>query len=301
MHEKLVVIAGATGDLGGRVVRELFNLKAPVRAIVRVETSESKLKVLRDFGCEVVKVDYANHKGLVDALKGASVVLSTLAGLRDVIVDTQSKILKAAVEAGVPRFIPSDFSADFTKIPEGENRNLNLRMEFLKIAEKADIKLTSILNGGFMDILTGVAPFILFKIDRVLCWGSPDQLMDWTTIDDTAKFTAMATLDEETPRFLKIAGDEISANILARDMTELTGRPYKVLKPGGLGMFKVLIKVTKFFVPGVNELYPPWQGMQYMHNMYSGVTKFERLDNDRYKMNWTRVKDILSSHLKSLS
>jgi|LakMenEpi03Aug12_release.lakeMendotaPanAssembly.Ray.scaffolds.fasta_scaffold143681_2 uncharacterized protein YbjT (DUF2867 family) len=301
MHEKLVVIAGATGDLGGRVVRELFNLKAPVRAIVRVETSESKLKVLRDFGCEVVKVDYANHKGLVDALKGASVVLSTLAGLRDVIVDTQSKILKAAVEAGVPRFIPSDFSADFKKIPEGENRNLNLRMEFLKIAEKADIKLTSILNGGFMDILTGVAPFILFKIDRVLCWGSPDQLMDWTTIDDTAKFTAMATLDEETPRFLKIAGDEISANILARDMTELTGRPYKVLKPGGLGMFKVLIKVTKFFVPGVNELYPPWQGMQYMHNMYSGVTKFERLDNDRYKMNWTRVKDILSSHLKSLS
>ena len=297
MHEKLVVIAGATGDLGGRVVRELFNLKAPVRAIVRVETSESKLKVLRDFGCEVVKVDYASHKELVNALKGASVVLSTLAGLRDVIVDTQSKILKAAVEAGVPRFIPSDFSADFTKIPEGENRNLHLRMEFLNIAEKADIKLTSILNGGFMDMLTGVAPFILFKIDRILCWGSPDQLTDWTTIDDTAKYTAFAVIDEATPRFLKIAGSEISANSLANVMTEITGRKHKILRPGGLGMFKSLIQVTKFFVPGSNELYPPWQGMQYMHNMYSGITKFERLDNHRYPMRWTSVKDLLSKHL----
>jgi nucleoside-diphosphate-sugar epimerase len=210
----------------------------------------------------------------------------------------QTRLLNAAVEAKVPRFIPSDFSIDFTKIPEGANRNLNLRLEFLRVAEKADIKLTSILNGGFMDMLTGVAPFILFKLDRVLCWGSPDQMMDWTTIDDTAKFTAMATLDEETPRFLKIAGDEISANILARDMTELTGRPYKVLKPGGLGMFNVLIKVTKFFVPGVNELYPPWQGMQYMYNMYSGITKFEKLDNDRYQMNWIRARDVLSKHLK---
>ncbi|MEI6833537.1 MAG: NmrA family NAD(P)-binding protein [bacterium] len=298
MNEKLVVIAGATGDLGGRIVRELFKLKAPVRAIVRVDTSESKLKVLRDFGCEVVKVDYANHKELVNALKDASVVLSTLAGLRDVIVDTQSKILSAAVEAGVPRFIPSDFSADFTKIPEGENRNLNLRMEFLKIAEKADIKLTSILNGGFMDMLTGVAPFILFKMDRILCWGSPDQLTDWTTIDDTAKYTAFAALDESTPRFLKIAGSEISANSLANVMTEITGRKHKILRPGGLGMFKSLIQVTKFFVPGTNELYPPWQGMQYMHNMYSGITKFEGLDNDRYPMTWTSVKDLLSKHLK---
>jgi nucleoside-diphosphate-sugar epimerase len=168
----------------------------------------------------------------------------------------------------------------------------------LKIAEKADIKLTSILNGGFMDMLTGVAPFILFKIDRILCWGDPNQFMDWTTIDDTAKFTAFAALDETTPKFLKIAGDEISANSLARIMTEITGRPHKILKPGGLGVFKFLIKTTKFFVPGSNELYPPWQGMQYMHNMYSGVTKFEKLDNDRYKMSWTKARDVLSEHLK---
>lgn len=299
MKEKLVVIAGATGDLGGRVVRELSKLKVPTRALIRPGASYLKIRALKDLGCDVVEVDFADHKNLVKAMHGASVVLSTVAGLRDVMVDLQTRLLSAAAEAKVPRFIPSDFSIDFTKIPEGANRNLNLRLEFLRIAEKADIKLTSILNGGFMDMLTGVAPFILFKLDRVLCWGSPDQLMDWTTIDDTAKFTAMAALDDDAPRFLKIAGDEISANSLARDMTELTGRPYKVIQPGGPGAFKLLIKLTKFFVPGTTELYPPWQGMQYMHNMYSGITKFEKLDNDRYDMSWTKARDVLSQRLKS--
>jgi len=232
-------------------------------------------------------------------MTGGTVVLSVLAGLRDVIIDGQIKLLNSAVEAKVPRFIPSDFAIDFTKIPEGENRNLNLRLEFMKIAEKADIRLTSILNGGFMDMLTGVAPFVLFKFDRILCWGRADQLMDWTTIDDTAKFTAFAALDETTPRFLKIAGEEISANGLARDMTEITGRVHKIFKPGGLSLFKLLIRATRLFVPGTNELYPPWQGMQYMHNLYSGITKFDQLDNDRYPIAWTKAKSLLSNHLKN--
>lgn len=301
MNEKLVVIVGATGDLGGRVVRELHKLKAPVRALVRPGTPPAKIKVLKDLGCDVAEVDFSDHNQLVKLMKVATVVLSTVAGLRDVMMDLQMRLLNAAAEAKVPRFIPSDFSIDFTKIPKGDNRNLNLRFEFMKKAETSNIKLTSILNGGFMDMLTGVAPFILFKLDRVLCWGSPDQMMDWTTIDDTARYTAMAALDDDTPRFLKIAGDEISANSLARDMTELTGRSHKVIRPGGPGAFKLLIKVTKFFLPGTNELYPPWQGMQYMHNMYSGITKFDKLDNDRYKMHWTKAKDVLSSHLKGLA
>ena len=298
MSYKLVVIAGATGDLGGRVVRELSKLNAPMRAVVRPGTVGSKVKALKDLGCEVIEVDLNDHERLVKTMAGGTVVLSTLAGLRDVIIDSQTKLLNAAVDARVPRFIPSDFAADFTKIPDGENRNLNLRLEFMRIAEKADIRLTSILNGGFMDMLTGVAPFVLFKFDRILCWGRADQLMDWTTIDDTARFTALAALDDTTPRFLKIAGEEISANSLARDMTEITGRPHRIFKPGGLGLFKILIRVTRVLAPGTNELYPPWQGMQYMHNLYSGITKFEKLDNDRYPMTWTKAKSLLANHLK---
>jgi hypothetical protein len=123
--------------------------------------------------------------------------------------------------------------------------------------------------------------------------------MDWTTIDDTAKYTAFAALDDAAPRFLKIAGDEISADSLASVMTEITGRKHKVFRPGGLRLFKGLIQATKFFVPGSNELYPPWQGMQYMENLYSGITKFVKLDNDRYPVRWTKAKELLLKHLNS--
>jgi hypothetical protein len=35
-------------------------------------------------------------------------------------IDAQKKLLDAAIAAGVPRFIPSDYSLDFTKFSYGE-------------------------------------------------------------------------------------------------------------------------------------------------------------------------------------
>ena len=57
-----------------------------------------------------------------------------------VIVDTQSVVLDAAVAAGVLRFIASDFAWDFTKLVPGQNRNFDLRREFMAYLDKAPIK-----------------------------------------------------------------------------------------------------------------------------------------------------------------
>ena len=56
MNQPLVVLAGATGDLGGRVVRELISMNTKVRALVRKETPEEKKQRLCDQGVEVVEV-----------------------------------------------------------------------------------------------------------------------------------------------------------------------------------------------------------------------------------------------------
>lgn len=299
MSQPLVIIAGATGDLGARIVRELSSMNTKIRALTRKETPEEKIRRLSDQGVEVVEVDFNNHQSLVQGCLGGTVIISTVSGLREVIIDTQTKLINAAVEAKVPRFIPSDFAIDYTKVPEGTNRNLNFRFEFKKIADQADIQVTSILNGAFSDMLTGVAPFVLFKIKKALCWGPCDQLMDWTTMDDTAKYTAFAALDPKTPRFLKIAGDQVSANNLAETMTKLSGEKYKVLRPGGLGLLNFLIAVTKRLMPTTADVFPPWQGMQYMRDQFHGLAKFDHLDNDRYPMKWTTTQDVLAAHLKN--
>ena len=293
-----IVLFGATGDLGSRVAKYLHNLGADVRHVIRKGAAVRLKKNLPIVSGQVIEIDDLSSSSLEEACRGGSVVISTVSGLEPVVLDFQTRLIRAAASVGIPRFIPSDFAVDYRKVPPADNRNLNLLEKFRKTADEVrGIQVTSILNGAFIDILTGAAPFILYPINRILCWGDRNQKMDFTTIDDTALYTAYAALDGITPRFLYIAGDELSANDLTRVMTELTGKNHRVFQPGGLGMFKGLIGMTKFFSPGAGKKYPPWQGMQYMHSMYSGLCKFERLDNQRYPIRFTDARTYLKGFL----
>src|ERR1017187_4773983 len=240
-----LVVAGATGNLGGRIVRALIERRASVKALVRQGTTPDSLERLQQLGVTIASVDFSSPSQLTLACSGASCVVSALQGLRDVIVETQSVLLDAAVKAGVPRFIPPDYSIDFTKFPPGENRNLDLRRDFHKRLDTTSISATTIFNGAFADMLTGQMPLILFKLKRVLYWGDADQRMDFTTMDDTAAFTASAALATSTPRFLRIAGDQISARELTAVASEVTGKKFRLFRAGGPGMLGTLIKVAR--------------------------------------------------------
>ena len=291
----IVVLAGATGNLGGRIARALLERGASVRALVRPATARDKLGRLQELSVTIASVDLDNASQVAPACSGAACVVSALAGLRDVIVEAQAALLDGVVKAGVPRFIPSDYSIDFTNLPPGENRNLDLRRDFHQRLDKASIRATTIFNGAFAEMLTGQMPLILFKLKRVLYWGDADQRMDFTTMGNTAAFTASAALDPFTPRFLRIAGDQLSARELTAVVSEVTGKQFRLFRAGNLGMLDTLIKVARTFAPGQKELYPAWQGMQYLRNMFDGRAKLASLDNDRYPgIRWTTARDVLA-------
>ncbi|HUQ47720.1 MAG TPA: NmrA family NAD(P)-binding protein [Gemmatimonadaceae bacterium] len=295
----IIVLAGATGRLGRRITADLLERGANVRAIVRPGSPPDKVDELQKLGATPIAIDYTDSAKLSNACRGADCVVSALAGLRNVIVDAQTMLLNAAIDAKVPRFIPSDYCIDYTKLAPGNNRNLDVRREFQQRLDKAPIAATSILSGMFADLLTGQAPVVLFEKKKVMHWGNADQLMDFTTMDDTARFTAEAALDPVTPRFLRVAGDQVSARGLAAVATEITGEQFKLLRPGGLVAFNVIIKVMRTLMPAKEDLYPPWQGMQYLRDMLSGEAKLEPLDNRRYShIKWTTVQEVLAEHLK---
>nr|GFD39147.1 hypothetical protein [Tanacetum cinerariifolium] len=93
----LVVLAGATGDLGHRIALALRERGAPVRALVRPGNTKPVVAALRARGVELVEVDFKNAAALAVACTGASCVVSALSGLRPVIVDAQTQLLDAAV------------------------------------------------------------------------------------------------------------------------------------------------------------------------------------------------------------
>ena len=298
MNNAITVLAGATGNLGGRIARAVLEGGGTVRAVVRHNSNPDKVEALRKQGAAIAAVDFNSVSEVTKACSGGSCIVSALSGLRDVILGAQVLLLDAAVKAGVPRFIPSDYAIDFTKLPPGTNRNLDLRREFHERLDRAPIAATSIFNGMFADLLTGQAPVILFKLKRVVYWEDAYQRLDFTAMDDSAKFTAAAALDPSTPRFLRIAGNQISARGLVEAVSEVTGKKFRLLRAGGLRRLATLIKVTRAVLPKSSALYPPWQGMQYMHNMFSGRAKLEPLDNDRYPgMRWTTVRDVLTASL----
>ena len=300
--KKVIVVAGGTGNLGKRIVNALLEKGADVRVIVRSSSDDVTVKKLEDSGVTVFRVDTSNVAQVSNACMGASCVVSALAGLHDVIIDTQKVLLDAAIIAGVPRFIPSDFSLDFTNLDAGENRNLDLRRKFHHYLDKTTISATTIFVGPFMDLLTDQMPMILFGPKRILYWGNADQRIDFTTMDDTAAFTANVALDDNAPRFLRVAGDQITPRQLATVVSEVTGNNFRLLRAGGLGLLNVLIRVARTVAPGKNDLYPAWQGMQYMRDMMEGRAKIASYDNNRYQgMRWTTVKDMLSAYqLKNL-
>ncbi len=291
---KTILVAGATGDLGGRIIDALIEQGANVRALVRAESSPGAVGQLREKGVEIRQANLFEVSEIAEACAGVDCVVSALSGLREVIIDAQKCLLDGAVAAKVPRFIPSDFSLDFTNLVPGKNRNLDLRREFHRILDDAPIRATTVFNGAFMNLLTKEMPLILYRFKRILYWGASSVKMDLTTMDDTAKFTARAALETETPRFLRIAGDRVNAKDVRDIMSGITSKNFKLFRAGSIGLLDVIIKVAKFLFPSKNELYPAWQGMQYMRDMMEGRAEFVPLDNDRYSnIEWTSVETFL--------
>jgi NmrA-like family len=290
-----ILVAGGTGNLGERIIKALIKRGAEVRAIVRNGSKPEKIAKLTELGAKVITVDLSDVGQLKQACQGRSCVVSALAGLHDVIVDSQIELLDAAIAAGVTRFIPSDYSADFTKLPAGDNRNFDLRKEFHQYLDKSPIASTSILNGAFADILSYNTPLYDVKNYSVGYWGDKsDWKIDFTTMDDTADYTAAAAIDSATPRILRIASFQISPNELVAVGEEVKHKEFKLIPMGSLKDFSASNKRDRAAHPeGEKELYPSWQAKQYLHSMFS--VQNQPLDNDRYPdVQWTSAIDVLA-------
>lgn len=293
-----IVIAGATGDLGRRIVREVLQHGARVRVLTRPGSHTAATLFGDDDRVDIITAEYSDHPALTQALVGADVVISAVSGIRPVIVDAQRSLLKATVAAGVPRFIPSDYSADYRHITPGSNRNFELRREFAADVDAAPVHATSILNGMFTDLLTGDAPMILFDRRKVMFWSSPDQVLDFTTKDDVARVAALVALDDSAPRVVEVAGAQVSARDVARTMSELTGTSFGLQWAGTTGTLSVMSKVIKRLSKNPDETFPAWQGMQYFVSMFSGQAQLRHVNNDRYgPHDWTTVRDVLKAHV----
>ncbi len=239
-------------------------------------------------GVTVIAVDLNSSTDLEQACSGMDCVVSALAGLGDVIVDLQQRLLDSALKAGVPRFIPSDFCTDYRDLVPGENRNFDLRREFKAYIDSTPIQASSVFNGAFADILKYNTPVLNLKDKSIGYFGDKkDWQLDFTTMDDTAAFTAEVALDDNAPRDLQIASFQISPAMIGDAVKQATGQEFRMYQLASMEDFAQSIKKQRADNPaGEKELYAKWQQSQYLYSMFS--TQQNQLANERYP-NLTRT------------
>jgi len=281
---KTVALVGGTGTLGGMIAEALLaKPNVRVRLLVRPE-SRGKAAALEARGAEVVEGDIGpGGEASLEALcKGADSVISAVQGAPDMIIENQRRLLTAARNQGVRRFIPSDYTVDIFKLDQWDNISSDWRRQFAQIAdaEKGNVEVVHLLFGCFMDrpILFGYLGAFDLEKGNAYLWGNTDQPVDLTTYHDASLWIAEAATDDNAlPSRLHLVGDTLSFSQIVSTYELGTGHHLNVVNQGSLDDLNGKI----YQVLQANPQ-SPWVAIPLMayRSMLKG--KLEPLHNDRY-------------------
>ncbi|KAJ9660051.1 hypothetical protein H2198_002748 [Neophaeococcomyces mojaviensis] len=122
-HVENIAIVGAGGRSGSFIADALIRgKKHRVTAITRSDSTNKMLPGLHD----IKQVDYSNHASIVKALKGQEVLIITMNVMAN--KESQTKLIDAAVEAGVKWIMPNEWGVDLSKVEMSKDCMLRDRL-----------------------------------------------------------------------------------------------------------------------------------------------------------------------------
>jgi NmrA-like family len=281
-----IALVGGTGRLGKLIGNALLD-KADVRLRLLIRPgSGHKAAELVQRGAQIVEGGVGDGAGaaLAALCQGASTVISAVQGGPEVIIEGQTRLFRAARDAGVKRFIPSDYSLDLFKATPGHIASSDWRRQFASVAdaERGKMEVVHVLNGGFLDrgVMFGFIRVIDIEAQTAFVWGDGKLPMDWTTYADTARYVAEAAVDERpVPRKFCIAGDVLDFENIVRAYEEGAGKKLRVQRLGSLEDLDAYIDQLRKEKPG--NMFA-WLPLMYYRSMLNGEGKLDHLMNDRY-------------------
>lgn len=284
MGKQTIALVGGSGRLGALIGNALLDKPDVMLRLLVRPGSREKVGGLEKRGAQIVEGTLDTASALASLSDGASTVVSAVQGGPEVIIDGQVRLLRAARDAGVKRFIPSDYSLDLFKVKPGHIPTSELRRQLASVvdAERGTVEVVHVLNGGFLDrgVLFGFIRVIDPAKQTAYVWGDGKQPMDWTTYADTARYTAEAAVDERpVPRKLCVAGDVLDFHGLVRAYESGSGKKLRVERLGSLEDLDARIDQLRKAEPA--NMFA-WLPLMYYRSMLTGEGKLDELMNDRY-------------------
>ncbi len=223
---KKVLIAGATGNLGPHLIRELSNQGHQVSALVRTETlqNEDKMRILHEAGVNIIEGDLDDPASLARACAGQDIVISAVGAGQ---IMQQVELARAAQAAGVKRFIPSEFGVDPFAAASDSSDLFQVKAKAQEEIKKIGIPMTPIYTNGFMEFwATGLGQLgPTAPPDTVQHYGDGDKEAYMVSLPDIARYVH-AIIEDPTSanKELTIQSDKISQNGLIDLWEQISGK-----------------------------------------------------------------------------
>lgn len=231
----MILVAGATGFLGGEICRRLIAKQKEVRGLVRRSSDPQTVERLTQAGVETVVGDLKDRASLDRACKGVDAVITTATTTRSRQPDDsieksdqegQHNLIDAAKAAGVKRFVYVSYSGQIdsddplTKAKRTTERRLR----------DSGMTYTILRPSYFMEAWLSPALGFDFPNARATLYGSGDQKISWISLGDVAEFAVRALDDRSMENsVLELGGPEaVSPNECVKIFEKATGKKFEV-------------------------------------------------------------------------
>jgi uncharacterized protein YbjT (DUF2867 family) len=231
----MILVAGATGALGGEICRRLRGRGQPVRALVRTTSDPGKVGALRAAGCQVAVGDLKHRRSLDRACEDVDVVISTVSIIGtakpgDSFEATDERgtlnLIAAAKTAGAEQFIYVSFDTD--SVPDSPLRNAKAKVE--DALRASSMTYTILQPSYFMESWLGPHLGVDVANARAQIFGSGDRRMDYVSMNDVAEL-AVQSLTNPAARnaTIRFGGPQaVTQREAIRAFEEAAGRRFQV-------------------------------------------------------------------------
>lgn len=191
-----VGIAGITGKFARCVLGHLLkNPNVNIRGYCR-DPGKLPSAFLSSPRIRIIQGQSDDQDALRTFAQGSDVIVCCYLGDNNLMVNGQKSLVDACEVEGVPRYIASDYSLDFTKLELGQLPAKDPMKHVQEYLNSKAVQGVHVLIGIFMEtFFTSFFGAWNAKDTSFSYWGSGEEMWESTTYDNAAQFVAAVAQD----------------------------------------------------------------------------------------------------------
>jgi uncharacterized protein YbjT (DUF2867 family) len=232
----MVLLCGSTGELGGRVARELLEAGAPLRVLLREGADAGEAASL---GAEVVRGDLRDPSSLDAAVRGTETVVTTVTAMARALAGERVNLpavdgagtlalVAAAERAGAQRFVFTSYAGLSDEAAARHPIAAAKRAVERRLAE-SPMRTVIVRPDQFQEIWLSPTTQFDWPRGRVIVFGRGETRSAPVATGDAAAAIARLTLAADPPPVVEFGGPEaVTRHEAVRVFEHATGRSFRV-------------------------------------------------------------------------